>query len=193
MRRCGDGKKDASCCTCSFSPAIDLYVGLGQRLQVMTTPGVHMILSHGDRVAIISKDEIFAIRRTVQEDCRVVHPFLKCGERVRVTRGSLSGVEGILVRKKNVSRPSSLGADTGAVCGGRDRCLGRRAGDLQSCSIVVAPVRMTRTPIYPAAMSAHRVQWSGERVGSSFSDTVEDKRNESMFRNLCSDSSECIL
>ena len=160
----------------------------------MTTPGVHMILSHGDRVAIIPEDEIFAIRRTVQGDCLVEpHPFLKCGERVRLTRGSLSGVEGILVSKKNVFRPSSLGPDAGAVCGGRDRCLGCRAGDLQSCSIVVAPVRMTRTPIHPAAMSAHRVQWSGESVGSSFSDTVEDKRNESVFRNLCIDSSECIL
>jgi hypothetical protein len=30
--------------------------------------------------------------------------LLKCGERVRVTRGSLEGVEGILVRKKNVCR-----------------------------------------------------------------------------------------
>ena len=32
------------------------------------------------------------------------HPFLKVGERVRVTRGSLTGVEGILVRKKNLYR-----------------------------------------------------------------------------------------
>jgi hypothetical protein len=32
------------------------------------------------------------------------HPFLKCGERVRVIRGSLEGVEGILVRKKNLYR-----------------------------------------------------------------------------------------
>jgi hypothetical protein len=32
------------------------------------------------------------------------HPFLKVGERVRVTRGTLEGVEGILVRKKNLYR-----------------------------------------------------------------------------------------
>jgi hypothetical protein len=32
------------------------------------------------------------------------HPFLRCGERVRVIRGSLLGVEGILIRKKNQFR-----------------------------------------------------------------------------------------
>jgi transcription antitermination factor NusG len=32
------------------------------------------------------------------------HPYLKVGERVRVTAGSMAGVEGILVRKKNEFR-----------------------------------------------------------------------------------------
>lgn len=78
---------------------------LAHRLHVLTTPGVHMILSQGDRAASIPENEIEAIRRTVGENRRVEpHPFLKCGERVRVTNGSLSGVEGILVRKKNVYR-----------------------------------------------------------------------------------------
>jgi transcription antitermination factor NusG len=77
----------------------------GQRVHVLTTPGVHMILSQGDRAAIIPEDEIQAIRRISEVDCRVEpHPFLKCGERVRVKHGSLSGIEGILVRKKNVFR-----------------------------------------------------------------------------------------
>jgi transcription antitermination factor NusG len=77
----------------------------GQRVHVLTTPGVHMILSQGDRAAIIPEDEIQAIRRVAQVDCCVEpHPFLKCGERVQVKRGSLSGIEGILVRKKNVFR-----------------------------------------------------------------------------------------
>jgi transcription antitermination factor NusG len=78
---------------------------VAQRLHVLTTPGVHMILNYGDRAAIIPQDEIEAIRRSVGENRRVEpHPFLKCGERVRVIRGSLNGVEGILVRKKNVFR-----------------------------------------------------------------------------------------
>jgi len=50
-------------------------------------------------------DEIDAIRRTVDGHFRVEpHPFLRCGERVRVVRGSLEGVEGVLTRKKNLYR-----------------------------------------------------------------------------------------
>ncbi len=76
-----------------------------RRLQVVTTPGVHMILSRGDQIAVVPEEEILAIRRVVEGSCRVEpHPFLRCGERVRMIRGSLEGVEGILVRKKNLCR-----------------------------------------------------------------------------------------
>jgi transcription antitermination factor NusG len=90
-------------------PLFPCYVfvrgGLNRRLQVVTTPGVHMILSRGEQVAIIPEAEIDAIRITVDGPYHVEpHPFLKCGERVRVTRGSLEGVEGVLVRKKNLCR-----------------------------------------------------------------------------------------
>jgi transcription antitermination factor NusG len=90
-------------------PLFPCYVfvqgGLDRRLQVVTTPGIHTILFHGERVAIVPEAEIQAIRRAVEGPFRVEpHPFMKCGERVRVTRGSLEGVEGILVRKKNLYR-----------------------------------------------------------------------------------------
>jgi transcription antitermination factor NusG len=103
MRRWRDRKK------LLYMPLFPGYVFvrgvLSHRLHVMTTPGVHMILSQGDRAAAIPEDEINAIRQTVEGNYHVEpHPFLKCGERVRVKRGSLCGVEGILVRKKNVFR-----------------------------------------------------------------------------------------
>lgn len=90
-------------------PLFPCYVfvrgGLERRLQVLTTPGVHMILYVGDRVAVIAETEIEAIRLAIYGRLRVEpHPFLRCGERVRVTRGSLEGVEGILVRKKSLYR-----------------------------------------------------------------------------------------
>jgi len=103
VRRWKDRKKLLSL------PLFPCYVfvrgGLDRRLQVVTTPGVHMILYHGEHVAMIPEVEIEAIRRAVEGSLRIEpHPFLKCGERVRVTRGSLEGVEGILVRKKNLYR-----------------------------------------------------------------------------------------
>jgi transcription antitermination factor NusG len=90
-------------------PLFPCYVfvrgGLDRRLQVVTTPGIHTILFHGEKVAIVPEAEIEAIRRAVEGSFRVEpHPFLRCGERVRVTRGSLEGVEGILIRKKNLYR-----------------------------------------------------------------------------------------
>jgi transcription antitermination factor NusG len=76
-----------------------------RRLQVMVTPGVHMILCNGEQVAAVPEAEIEAIRKTVEGAFHVEpHPFLKCGERVRVKRGTLAGVEGILVRKRNQYR-----------------------------------------------------------------------------------------
>jgi len=103
MRRWKDRKKMLSL------PLFPCYVfvrgGLNRRLQVVTTPGVHMILTHGESFAVIPEVEIEAIRRTIEGSYRVEpHPYLKVGERVRVIRGSLEGVEGVLLRKKNVCR-----------------------------------------------------------------------------------------
>ena len=90
-------------------PLFPCYVfvrgGLDRRLQVLTTPGVHMILRRGDRVALIPDEEMDAIQKAIVTPARVEpHPYLKCGMRVRVTRGALEGLQGILVRKKNVFR-----------------------------------------------------------------------------------------
>jgi transcription antitermination factor NusG len=103
MRRWKDRTKKLSL------PLFPCYVfvrgGLNRRLQVVSTPGVHMVLSHGEDVAIIPQAEIEAIRATVHGPFHAEpHPFLKCGERVRVKHGPLLGVEGILVRKKNLCR-----------------------------------------------------------------------------------------
>jgi len=90
-------------------PLFPCYVflkgGIERRLQIITTPGIHGVVSSGGRPAVIPDFEIEAIRRAVESGARVeAHPFLKCGNWVRVMCGPLTGVEGILVRKKNVSR-----------------------------------------------------------------------------------------
>jgi transcription antitermination factor NusG len=103
MRRWRDRSKMVSL------PLFPCYVfvrgGMDRRLQVVTTPGIHMLLTCGENIAIIPESEIQAIRATVEGPFQVEpHPFLQCGERVRVKRGPLEGIEGVLVRKKNLFR-----------------------------------------------------------------------------------------
>jgi transcription antitermination factor NusG len=48
--------------------------------------------------------EIDALRRGMETRKVEPHPYLKVGERVRIKAGVMSGIEGILVRKKNEFR-----------------------------------------------------------------------------------------
>jgi transcription termination/antitermination protein NusG len=69
-------------------------------VEVRKARGVVTILGDAwDRRAIVSSPEVEAIRRVV--DARVParpHPYLKTGQRVRITRGPMADVEGVLVR-----------------------------------------------------------------------------------------------
>jgi transcription antitermination factor NusG len=74
-------------------------------LAILTTPGVSSIVSCGDQPVAIPFSEIEGVRRIVESTLRVEpHPFLKSGDWVRVKYGPIAGVEGILLRQKNVTR-----------------------------------------------------------------------------------------
>src|ERR1700687_1715812 len=90
-------------------PLFPCYVflkgGIERRLQIVTTPGIYGLVSSAGQPAAIPDVEIEAIRRVVESGTRVeVLPYLKCGNRGSVKCGPLAGIEGILVRKKNISR-----------------------------------------------------------------------------------------
>ena len=79
--------------------------GLDRRVEILSTPGVFSIVSFGDSVAEIGGEEIEGIRRAVQGRMPIQpHLFLAEGDRVRVTRGALTGVHGILLRHKDAYR-----------------------------------------------------------------------------------------
>ncbi len=79
--------------------------GLERMLNIVTTPGVHSVVSWGGRPADIPQYEIDAVRRLIESPLRVQkHPFIKCGDRVRIKSGPLEGIEGILVRSKSAYR-----------------------------------------------------------------------------------------
>ena len=90
-------------------PLFPCYVfikgGLERRLDILTTPGIHALVSTAGQPAAIPHSEIEGVRRAVESGaCVEPHPLLKCGEWVRVKYGPLQGIEGILVRKKNLYR-----------------------------------------------------------------------------------------
>jgi len=83
-----------------FPNYVFIHGGLDRMLNIVTTPGVHSLISWGGRPADIPSEEIEAVRRLVESPLQVEpHPFLKCGDRVRIKSGPLEGIEGILVRK----------------------------------------------------------------------------------------------
>jgi len=90
-------------------PLFPCYVfikwAMERRLDLLSTPGIHSLVSYADRPAPIPSNQIEAIRRAVESGlCFEPHPFLKCGDRVRVKEGPLEGVQGILVRKNKLFR-----------------------------------------------------------------------------------------
>lgn len=82
-----------------------LQGGLDRRLQILTTPGVAGVVSFAERPGVIPSEEIEAIRRVIANRLNVEPtPFLNYGDWVRVKSGPLEGIEGILIRKKNLYR-----------------------------------------------------------------------------------------
>lgn len=73
------------------------------RLAVVSTPGVHMIVCQGGKHALIPASEIDNLRRAMQCPRGIQpHSFLKAGQKVRIVRGAMQGVEGILLRHKGL-------------------------------------------------------------------------------------------
>jgi len=72
------------------------------RAPILTTPGVASIVGFGADPAPIPDVEIEAVRRVLRSGLAAEPaPFLHEGQRVRIKRGALEGVEGILLSKKS--------------------------------------------------------------------------------------------
>jgi len=74
------------------------------RTPVLSSPGVLGILGTGRSAIPVDAAEIDAIRNVAREGLPCEPwPFLREGQRVRVTAGGLSGVEGILLSLRNAN------------------------------------------------------------------------------------------
>lgn len=92
-----------------FLPLFPCYLfvraNLEQKLDILKTPGIFFLVENEGRACAIPEPEITAVQKLVQNFHSVrPHPFLKTGDHVRISRGALSGVEGILIRVKNQHR-----------------------------------------------------------------------------------------
>jgi transcription antitermination factor NusG len=85
-----------------FPGYVFVKIAYRSRLQVLTAPGVVQIVSFDGKPAAIRESEIESLRQGLSRRSRFEpHPYLKVGRRVRVRSGPLSGMEGILLRRKD--------------------------------------------------------------------------------------------
>jgi transcription antitermination factor NusG len=90
-------------------PLFPCYVfirgGLDRQLEIVTTPGVLYVVAWGGCPAVVPQTQLDSVRRMIDSRLTVeTHPYLQCGDRVRVKTGPLMGLEGILTRTKGVAR-----------------------------------------------------------------------------------------
>jgi transcription antitermination factor NusG len=70
-----------------------------QQLRVLKVPGIVNIIGNRNGPLAIPESEIESIRMALFRGAGCSrHPFLRTGDRVRVVRGALAGIEGTLVR-----------------------------------------------------------------------------------------------
>lgn len=73
-----------------------------RRVPILSTPGVFAIVGFGTEAAPIPEEEIEAIKRVLQSGLSAGPcPFLRAGQRIRIKRGPLENIEGILLKRKS--------------------------------------------------------------------------------------------
>jgi transcription antitermination factor NusG len=75
------------------------------RLPVLNTPGVTSVVGFSDVPTPVADDEISRIR-AVQASGLPLQPwpYVRVGQRARIERGALAGLEGVLIREKDALR-----------------------------------------------------------------------------------------
>jgi transcription antitermination factor NusG len=84
-----------------FPGYIFVRIALQERMRVLLTPGIVRLVGFDNRPAALPIEEIEALRSVLVHGVHSEpHPYLSVGRRVRITRGALAGMEGVLIRKK---------------------------------------------------------------------------------------------
>jgi transcription antitermination factor NusG len=74
------------------------------RLRVLTVAGVVRIVSFNGQPACLSDEEIQTLKTSITLRAAEPYPYLVEGKRVRITTGPLSGLGGVIIRRKGKLR-----------------------------------------------------------------------------------------
>jgi len=84
-----------------FPNYVFVHIDPRERVRVLEVPGVQSLIGFGRTLAPLPHFEIEALRSGIGQRKIEPHPYLVIGERVRIQAGPMTGLEGVLVRKKN--------------------------------------------------------------------------------------------
>jgi transcription antitermination factor NusG len=84
-----------------FPSYIFVNVAMANRVKVLEVPGVLSLVGCGRTPVALPDLEIETLREGLQASKAEPHSYLVVGERVRITAGAFSGLEGVLLRKNN--------------------------------------------------------------------------------------------
>ena len=88
-----------------FPSYLFVHANLDRKLDILKTAGVFWLVESGGSACEVPPADIEAIRRIAEFSEGVQpHPYLNCGDRVRVKTGPFAGLQGILTRVKNQCR-----------------------------------------------------------------------------------------
>ena len=78
---------------------------LARRIPVLDTPGVSKIVAFGGAIVPLEDAEVAGIQQLLALNLPLAPwPYLKAGDRIRVERGPMRGLEGTLLRTKDALR-----------------------------------------------------------------------------------------
>lgn len=103
VRRWKDRRKELELAL--FPGYVFVRMALENRLQVLELPGVVRLVSFNGQPAVVPTEQIDSIRDRLSGARNIEpHPYLRTGRRVRVRQGAMTGLEGIVVRRKDRCR-----------------------------------------------------------------------------------------
>jgi len=87
-----------------FPGYVFVHLPFLERAKALTLPNVVSLVGGRNSPSVVSEEEINWIKMGIEHGNALPHPTLAAGDRVRIVAGSLSGMQGILLRRQNNTR-----------------------------------------------------------------------------------------